>query len=279
MTPQRSDVLSLTTCSAARSLTVTPGLPVFNGRRTDQPGPQELSQARGRHQARSRSGRRNGVDVTQSHPTGDRMAVQGRDRVPDRARHQLAADLLQTLPGGGDHIVESLDAILHLARASCPSCVAVSLTFDHENHSVTIAASESTRQWHAPALTVKLPPPSTKGPARQPAVLTVFATDSAALTRLAADLTAVLRIDPSRITLAGPTPVPQAEAAEQVLSEQLGDRAAINRALGVLLDQGWAPTQGRSELQRRADNAGASLAHAAAGVLAALPGPAPQTPS
>lgn len=278
MTTRRRGALSPTTCPAA-GRTVTSGS-VLSGWRTDQPGPPELGQDRGRSQVRSRSGRaRNGVDVSQSHLTRRRRAVEGRDRVPDLARHQLFADLLQTLPGGGDHIVESLDAILLLARASCPSCVAVSLTLDPEDQSVTIAASERNGHWHAPALTVKLPRSSTNGPARQPAVLVVFATDTRALTRLAADLTAVLGIDPGRITLAAAAPVPQTAAADLVLSEQLAGRAAIDRALGVLLDQGWAPTEGRSELQRRADDAGASLAQAAANVLSALPGPAPLRPS
>ncbi len=207
------------------------------------------------------------------------MAVQGPDRVPDQVRHQLVADLLQTLPGGGGHIVASLDVVLLLARASCPSCVAVSLTVDPEDQSVTIAAIRSNGHRHAPAMTVTLPRPSTTGPARQPAVLVVFATDTVALTRLAGDLTALLGIDPGRITLAAAAPVPQTAAADLVLSEQLAGRAAVDRALGVLLDQGWVPTEGRSELQRRADDDGASLAQAAATVLSALPGATPQRPS
>lgn len=206
-------------------------------------------------------------------------AVEGPVRVPDPVRHQLVADLLQTLPGGGDHIVESLDVLLCLARASCPSCVAVSLTLDPEEQSVTIAASGSTGHRHAPALTVRLPRPRKNGPAPQSAVLVVFATDTVALTRLAADLTELLGIDPGRITLVAAAPVPQNAAANLVLSEQLAERAAVDRALGVLLDQGWVSTEGRGELQRRADDAGASLAQAAATVLAAMPGAAPQRPS
>lgn len=241
---------------------------VLTGQRTDQPGP------------RSRSGRAlNGVDVNQSHLTGHRMAVEGPDRVPDRVRDQLVADLLQALPGGGGHIVASLDAVLMLVRGSCPSGVAVSFTLDPEDQPVTIIAINSTGHRYAPAMTVRLPRPSNNGPARQPAVLVVFATDTVALTRLAADLTALLGIDPGRITFAAATPVPQTATADLVLSEQLADRSAVNRALGALLDQGWVPTEGRSELQRRADDAGATLTQAAATVLAGLPVTAPQRPS
>lgn len=88
-------------------------------------------------------------------------------------------------------------------------------------------------------MTVRSPRPSTNGPARQPAVLVVFATDTVALTRLAADLAALLGIDAGGITLAVAAPVRQPAAAGRILSEQLADRTAVDRALGVLLDQGW----------------------------------------
>lgn len=203
------------------------------------------------------------------------MALEGPDRVPDQLRHQLLADLLLTLPDSGGHIVTSRDAVLLLARASCPSCVAVSLTLDPDDQAVTIVAVRSNGQRYAPAMTVRLPRPNTNGPA----LLVVFATDTVALSRLAGDLIALLGIDPERITLAAAAPVPQAAAADRVLSEQLADRTAVDLALGALLDQGWVSTEGRSELQRRADEAGKSLAQAAAAILAALPGASTQRPS
>lgn len=243
-------------------------------------GPRDLGQGRGRSQTRSRSGRAlNGVDVNQSHLTRHRMAVEGPDYLPDQVRHQLVADLLQTLPGGDEDIVASLDAVLLVAQAWCPSCVAVSLTVYPEDQPVTIATVRTNGHRHAPAMTVRLPQPSPNWPRRQPAVLVVFATDTVALTRLAADLTALLGIGPGRVTLAAAARVPQTATAGRILSEQLADRAAVDRALGVLLDQGWVSTERRGELQRRADDAGVSLAQAAATVLAALPGATPQRPS
>jgi len=128
-------------------------------------------------------------------------------------------------------------------------------------------------------MTVRLPRPSANASARQPAALVVFGTDVVALIRLAADLTALLEIDPGRVTLAAAALVPQNAAAGRTLSEHLADRTAVDRALGVLLDQGWVSTEGGGELQRRADDAGASLAQAAATVLSALPGATPQRPS
>lgn len=205
------------------------------------------------------------------------MAVEGQSHGADGVRHQLVADLLHPLPREGGHIVESLDAVLLMAQASCPSYVAISITLDPEDQPVTMIAGTNSGDRHVPTMTVTLAGADER--AAQPAVLVVFATDTVALSRLAADLTAVLGINPGRITLAAAAAVPQTAAADLVLSEQLADRAAVDRALGVLLGEGWAPTEGRSELQRRADDAGSSLAHAAATVLSALPGAAPQRPS
>jgi hypothetical protein len=194
--------------------------------------------------------------------------------------HQLVAEPLQTLPGKGGHIVTSLDAVLLLTRASCPSCVAVSLTLDPDDQSVTITAIiRSNRHRHAPAMTVRLPRSNTHDPARQTALLVVYATDPLSLTRLAGDLTALLGIEPETITLAAEAQVPQTASADLALSGQLTDRTAIDLALGVLLDQGWISPNGRHELQRRASDAGASLAQAAATILSALSGTAPQRPS
>ncbi len=219
------------------------------------------------------------MELNQRYLTGHRTIVEEPDEAPDQVRHQLVADLLQALPGGGGHVVASLDAVLLLARASCPSCVAVSLTVDHEDQPVTITATRSTGHRHAPSMTVRLPRPSTNGPARQPASLAVFATDSVALAGLADDVTALLGIDPGRITLAAAAAVPQPTIAGLVLSEQLADRAVVDHALGALLEQGWLPTESRRELRRRADDAGVSLALAAVIVLAALPGVPPRPPS
>lgn len=202
----------------------------------------------------------------------------GPDRSPGQVRQQHVADLLQTLPVGGGHIVASLDAVLLLARASCPSCVAVSLTVDHDDQPVTITAVRSTGHRYASSMTVRLPRPRTNGPAREPALLVVFATDAVALARLADDVTALLAIDPGRVTLAAAA-VPHPITAGRILSGQLADRAAVDHALGALLEQGWLPNESRRELERRARDAGASLAQAARAVLAALPDVPVQRPS
>jgi len=206
------------------------------------------------------------------------MFADGPEQRPEQVRHPFVADLLRALPGPGGHVVASLDAVLLLARASCPSCVAVSLTLDHQGQLVTVTATMNPGHLRAPSMTVRLPRPSPNGPAQQPAVLVVFATDPPALARLAGDVTTLLDIDPRRISLAADAAVPPTTAG-RVLAGQLADRTAVDRALGALLEQGWVPTEGRRELQRRADDAGASLVQAAASVLAALSGVVPQHPA
>lgn len=122
------------------------------------------------------------------HPAGHRMAVERSNQAADQAGQQFAG-LMATASGGGSQIGASLDAVLLLARAACPSCLAVTLTVDHESQPVTVTAMVSTGQRHAPSLTVRLPRANTSGPARRPAVLVVFANDMVALARLADDVT------------------------------------------------------------------------------------------
>lgn len=216
------------------------------------------------------------VKSDRRHPAGHRMAIERPDQDADRSAQQLVADLRATAPGGGGPIEAFLDAVLLVARAACPSCLAVTLTVDHEGQPVTVTATVSSGQRHAPSLTVRLPRPDTSGPARRPALLVVFATDMVALARLADDVTVLLDIDRRQVTLEATGPVPQSTTANLVLAGQLADRAAVDRALGALIDQGWLPTEGRIELQRRADDTGRSLAQAATTMLEALPGVPPQ---
>lgn len=215
----------------------------------------------------------------QANMTGRSMVANGSEQPPDHDRHQDVADLLRALPGHGDQLVASLEAVLRLAHASCPTCVAVSLTLDHQGQPVTVAATLRAGHRHAPSMTVQLPRPTTDGPARRPANLVVFATDARALARLAAATTVLLELDPGRVTLTGAAAVPAPATAGPVLAGQLADRSVVDRALGALLEQGWVSTDGRDELQRRADRAGASLVQAATTVLAALPGLPPRLPS
>lgn len=205
------------------------------------------------------------------HSTGRVLVADGPEQHPEQVRHPFVADLLPSLPGPGGQVGRALDTVLLLARASCPSCVAVSLTLDDGGRRVTVTATTNPAVRHAPSLTVRLPRSSSNRPAAQPSVLVVFATDGLALARLAVGLSVLLGAAGRRVTLAVDAPIPPPMIADLVLAGQLADQSAIDRALGVLLEQGWVLTDGRRELQRRADTAGASLVQAAANVLAALP--------
>lgn len=199
----------------------------------------------------------------------------GSGQRPEPVRSATVAELLQTLPGSEDPI-RSLDAVLLLARASCPSCVAVSLTVDHMSTLVTVVAGLPHRPRRAASMTVRLPRGVADGPVRLPAVLALFATDALSLARLAVGTSTLLAVPRHHVTLTADARVPPPTAAKLVLARQLADRAVVDRALGALLEQGWLPSDGGVELQRRAEAAGASVAQAAATVLAALPGAPPR---
>lgn len=212
-------------------------------------------------------------------PGGDRHQPSGYGWIPrggprpppDLVRQHLVADLLRTLPGRGDDVAASLDAVLALASLSCPSCVAVSLTHDRDGRTTTVTATTDPGCTDAPSMEIRSP---SAGPDRLgagSAVLVVFATDPLALSRLADDV-ALLGAHRCRVTLRARSRIPPPSSTDVVGAGQLHDRATVDRALGALLEQGWAPGEGREELQRRADTAGIPLLGAASVVLAALPG-------
>jgi hypothetical protein len=185
------------------------------------------------------------------------------------------ADLLQATPGAGEDLGRSLQAILLLACASCPSCVAVSLTVDDGGTPVTVVAGAGPAEHQAASLTVRLSHASSRPVVRAAAVLVVFATDMVALARLGVELRAMLGTTgtPADLTIEGLVPPPTSLGT--LLVRGLAERAAVDRALGALLEQGWLPDAGRRELELRAVSAGDQLAQVAAVVLEALPRPAP----
>lgn len=181
----------------------------------------------------------------------------------------LAADLQRALSAGDDDVTASLRTVLATARASCPSCVAVSLGLDHDGRPTTVTATADPGCTHAASMAIRCATPD--GVQTGSPVLLVFGTDGPALARLAADV-AQLGTHRGRVTLGAPARIPPPSSADPVGTGQVADRTTVDRALGALLEQGWAPDEGRQELQRRADSSGAPLVRAAAVVLATLPG-------
>jgi hypothetical protein len=59
------------------------------------------------------------------------------------------------------------------------------------------------------------------------------------------------------------------------VAESLADLSLLDRALGVLIDQGWSPEAGEGELHRRASAAGLTVAAVAERLLAS---PSPAAP-
>lgn len=164
----------------------------------------------------------------------------GARRPPDRGRRPTVVELLEDLNDDGDGLVPSLDALLRLACASSPTCVAVSLTVD-DGTPVTVVAVVDQGRRRAASMTLPLPGPGPGAPRRRPDVLVVFATDVLALARLAVVLGALLGIPEHRVVLVPDAPVPRPTAAGLLLAGQLADRGEVDRALGALLEQGRLP--------------------------------------
>jgi hypothetical protein len=61
---------------------------------------------------------------------------------------------------------------------------------------------------------------------------------------------------------------PRAASSDSALAESLADLSLLDRALGVLIDQGWSPEAGERELHRRASAAGLTVTGVAERLLA-----------
>lgn len=93
---------------------------------------------------------------------------------------------------------------------------------------------------------------------------TFHASEWGAFDRVAGELAAALDIDTDDLDLRpGPPTAPLVPGVSG-----LTDFALVNRALGVLLNRGWALEDARAELRRRAEAAGVDLTAAARTVLA-----------
>jgi hypothetical protein len=103
-------------------------------------------------------------------------------------------------------------------------------------------------------------------------VLVLRASTAGAFVRMADDLDVLLGsgCPPSRLDQDLSLPAASTGAA---LAVALADLRLLDRALGVLIDQGWAPEDGEVELHRRAAEAGMTSATFARW-LVAPPGPA-----
>jgi hypothetical protein len=177
----------------------------------------------------------------------------------------LAADLaslsgaLQDPDGGLE------DRLLQFAaelRASVGSYLGLTITLALDGHPISFSLTERV----AEALTsLCIPLPEVAG-SEPGSSLVLYAGTRGAFVDLAADLAWTLGLDPAALVLDGHLTVPVSSHVVTGLQEH----AVINRAIGVLIEEGHTPESGRAELRWRADHEDVPLTVAAQRVLDSL---------
>lgn len=185
--------------------------------------------------------------------------------------HALAAD------GGSDRdLVFGLQQLLVHACQAVPSCLGVSLTLVRALMPVTLVALTSPADGHhvLSSLAVRLPSPagSQADPDRS---LTVYAAAAGAFVPIAADLLALLDLDPRRAIIDGHLDLPHADPAAAMLTGQLEAVTVVDRALGVLLDKGLPQPASRVALESLAARRNIDVAKAAGLILNTVRHPPP----
>ena len=189
--------------------------------------------------------------------------------------HQLADS-----GGSGRDLAVALNDLLLLATQAVPSCLGVTLTISRHNLPVTITVR--TAPQHEPpvlsSLAVQLPAPATEGHhgAADARALTLYAAAANAFAGVAANLLALLDLDPRRALLDGHLELPPVDATASALKRQLDDVSDTDLALGALLDKGMLLDAGRRELERLASLNRTTTDGAARLILAALRRPQPE---
>ena len=174
-------------------------------------------------------------------------------------------------PADGE-LTEGLDRLSREVVAVVPSCVAVSIALSRLGIDVVITVPTSGADPVPGTVEVlaslALPLPA----AGLGSVLVLHASAPGAFVLLAKDLARLPgsgnrppELDAHLVSLAAPT--------GSALAESLADLSLLDRAVGVLIDQGWPPEAGERELHRRASAAGLTVAAVAERLLAS-PSPA-----
>jgi hypothetical protein len=177
----------------------------------------------------------------------------------------LAADLASLSnalqdPDGG--LEDRLALFADELRASFGSYLGLTITLALDGHQISFSLTERV----ADAMTsLCIPLPEVAG-SEPGSSLVLYAATPGAFVDLAADLAWTLGLDPGALVLDEHLAVPQ--SSEVVTGLQ--DHSIINRAIGVLIEDGYTPESGRTELRRRAELDEVALTVSAWQVLAGL---------
>lgn len=178
----------------------------------------------------------------------------------------LAADLDElsgALQEPGVDVTVALRQLGADVKAAVRSFVGLSLTLRIDGEAVTLAGRDA---GHAQVLSSLAMPLSSLTRARSIGELVLYGSRRGAFVDLAADLGWATGADSTAFVLDGHREVDLSAFVPSGLAEL----SAINQAIGALLDQGFTPEHGRTELDRRARRAGLDTAVFARGMLTAL---------
>jgi len=150
-----------------------------------------------------------------------------------------------------EDLAGSLEQLLALAQQAVPSCVAVTLLLDSESIPMTITASTSSSGPPVcSSLAIRIPSQDTAGRDAASPRLILYASEPGVFDPVARDLVALLDMHVRHAEIDAHLSIPDAEGDASELGARLDDRRAVDLALGILLDRGLLPLDGRAELQR-----------------------------
>ncbi len=168
--------------------------------------------------------------------------------------------------GAPETLSSELEELLLGVLRAAPSCLGVSLTLTRQGLPVTVTSlslSAGLREVRS-SLAVQLPRRAAQD---APGPLLVLCSGAVgALDQLRLDLLALLDLDPRKVCIDTHLALPDLATEADGLAAQLDDLSALNQAVGVLLDRGLLPEQGRALLDDLAA-AGDTIAVAAARLL------------
>lgn len=161
--------------------------------------------------------------------------------------------------------------LLTLAAAAVPSCLGLSLVFGPPDPPLTLSAlvPPATAGPVLASLVVHLPRRSTADAGTQ---LVLYSGAVGAFDDVAPDLLALLDLSSRHLTRDAHLALPDSSRSALVLRDELDDRSAVARAIGMLLDRGLLPDAGYRELLRRGTERGGDAAAAARTLLAEAAG-------
>jgi hypothetical protein len=183
--------------------------------------------------------------------------------LPDLLRELAVADL--AVRGYQD----TASRLLAVATRVVPACLAVTLTLQWHDQPITctVLVEGASPAMALSSLTIDLPSLHDR-PVDTPPRLILYARYAGALNELAVELRTLLDIDPRRSTLDQDLPLPCVIGAADTLRQTLVEGAAVDRALGLLLDRdGLLGPDARHQLADMAAHNGTSVAQAACSLL------------